>query len=296
MLRIQKKYDSENITKLELVSVISEITGENIRDASKRNLMKHLLDLPESEVSRYFSQKQLEYLKKRTKRRSPLPVFLTKEEIMKLVGAANSYQDKMMIMFANHTGCRIEELVNTNAENMNYERKSLRLRGKGSKERVVHLADNAFVQELKAFAGERKGPLFVSNRKERFKKRGLQKKIKLIARRAGLDAKKVTWHKLRHSYGVYAIERGVSIPSLSRQMGHSNPATTLIYTKLSDKMVRNEFERLNPTALEKESAEDAAIFCFNCGLKLFAEARFCPHCGAKLEEGQRLCFPVEGRG
>jgi site-specific recombinase XerD len=281
MLRIQKKYDSENITKMELVSVISEITGEDVRDAPKRNLIKHLQDLPKSEVSNYFTQKQLEYLNKKAKRRAPLPVFLTKEEIMKLVGAANSYQDKMMITFANHTGCRIDELVSTNAEDIDFARKSVRLRGKGRKERVVHLADNAFVQELKAFAGDKGGPLFISNRKERFKKRGLQKKIKLIARRAGLDAKKVSWHKLRHSYGVYAIERGVSVPSLSRQMGHSNPATTLIYTRLSDKMVRDEFDRLNPTALEKEGAVDAVFFCFSCGQRLFAEARFCFHCGAK---------------
>ncbi|MFC1588034.1 tyrosine-type recombinase/integrase [Planctomycetota bacterium] len=262
MVETKKRYDSQNISKNEIIRVITRITDkEIIGDPTKRDLVKQLKELPAEAVLRFFNEKQLWYLERSLKRKDLLPVYLTKEEILRLIGSAIRYQDKLMIKFAVHTGCRLNELITVEAQNVNISGRAVRVRGKGSKDRAIHIADPAFIEELAQFIRNKdhSEPIFLSNQNRKFKHRGLQRKIKRIARRAGLNPEKISWHKCRHAYAVFAIESGVPIPILAKQMGHSDPATTMIYTRISDQQVKKTFEDANPTQLEeKEPEKDAA--------------------------------------
>jgi site-specific recombinase XerD len=137
---------------------------------------------------------------------------------------------------------------------------SLRVRGKGDKERRVWLAPEtatlvqSWLAERPAVADE---ALFITRRRRGFTVRGIQERVKHYARRAGLQSSQVSCHRLRHTFARRMAEARMPLPSLSHWLGHSQLKTTQVYIDGANPDVQADYqaamERLSETAERQDS-------------------------------------------
>jgi len=91
---------------------------------------------------------------------------------------------------------------------------------------------------LMNLTSKKEGYVFLTNRKGKYTQRTIQKIIKNVATKAGIK-KSITPHTLRHSFATHLLENGTDIRYIRDLLGHSDISTTLIYTKVSNKNIRN---------------------------------------------------------
>ncbi len=192
-------------------------------------------------------------------RRKRLPRALSRGEISVLLaalgrGRLDSERGDAILRMAVHlmvaTGLRIGELCKIRVDDIAPDAASLRVHGKGSRDRVVYVADKSFRAELGDLAQRRRraagadAPLFVNRCTTSIRPQSIRAKLARVAREAGL-ARRVTPHMLRHTAATLLIETGVDIRVVQRLLGHSSIATTEIYTHVSDEALRTTLERAN---------------------------------------------------
>jgi integrase/recombinase XerD len=148
------------------------------------------------------------------------------------------------------TGVRVGELCNLAVEDLSPEGGSVRIRGKGSRDRIAYIVDAVFRAELRRLSQGRRqeagsaAPLFINGRGGRLKPQSIRARLHKISRQAALT-RRITPHMLRHTAATLLIERGVDIRLVQRLLGHSSIATTEIYTHVSDEALRATLERVN---------------------------------------------------
>lgn len=182
----------------------------------------------------------------RPKKEKKLPEVLTREEIKKLIEAADTRKSKLIIQFLYSTGLRVSELVNLKVQNLNLAEKTGKVtKGKGSKDRMFILPEK-LVNELQSYLSEHPQNLYLFSREKPLTTRNIQKIIKNTAKAAQIN-KKVTPHTLRHSYATHLLESGTDIRIIQTLLGHENLNTTQIYTHVSTeelKKVKNPLDEL----------------------------------------------------
>lgn len=164
---------------------------------------------------------------------------LTPEEADKLCSVCNSVQEKLIVWTLLDTGLRVSELCSITSQNILWQQKSIRISGKGgpygkkTKKRVVPMSKR--VQSLLEhyFAIHDKFPTGI---------RQVQKTVKTIANKAQLS-KTITPHILRHTFATLALQKGISIASVQKILGHDRLETTSIYLNFTDEHVVDEFCR-----------------------------------------------------
>jgi integrase/recombinase XerD len=148
------------------------------------------------------------------------------------------------------TGIRVGELCKIDSGDVSSDGASLRIHGKGSRDRVVYVTNPALRGELRKLAMLRQrllggdGPLFINRNGEKLRPHSFRAKLRTFAGQAGLR-RRVTPHMLRHTAATLLIESGVDIRIVQRLLGHSSIATTEIYTHVSDEALRSTLERAN---------------------------------------------------
>jgi integrase/recombinase XerD len=171
---------------------------------------------------------------KTPKNHKTLPVVLTRQEVKKLIEAAGSKSDKLMLILLYSSGLRLSEAINLKYENLELKEKMGWVRrGKGGKDRMFILSD-MFVKELEKYMAkeENKGLIFVGKDDTTLSPRYVQRLVKQAALRADIK-KDVHPHTLRHSFATHLLESGVGIRQIQELLGHSNLQTTQIYTSVS---------------------------------------------------------------
>jgi len=178
-----------------------------------------------------------------------IPSVMTKEEIKKLIDSAGSYKTKMIIQFLYSSGLRLSELISLKINDLELKEKMGWVRkGKGSKDRMFILSDS-IVKELTEYLKtlDKDEVYLFPGRNGLLSSRNIQKIIENAARRAGIK-KKVTPHKLRHSFATHLLEAGIDIRYIQSLLGHASIATTEIYTHVSKEKIRaikNPLDMLN---------------------------------------------------
>ncbi len=194
-----------------------------------------------------------------------LPKYLSLDDSKKLLDAASdednrNYQRDYAIttLFLN-CGMRLSELVNINVKDINFSDCKLNVIGKGNKERTIYLnkacmnaiADYLEVKPKQGIKHDNKNSekaLFLSERRERISNRTVQHIISKELEKAGLDTRKYSVHKLRHTAATLMYQYGqVDIRALQELLGHESISTTEIYTHVNNEQIRNAVER-NPLA------------------------------------------------
>ena len=196
-----------------------------------------------------------------------LPKYLSLEDSQKLLSSAqeisandrknrNLERDFAIITLFLNCGIRLSELVGINIKDIDFSENKMTVIGKGNKERTIYL-NNACMRALNSYLRVRptditkledKDALFLSERHERIANRTVQYVVKEELKKAGIDSKKYSVHKLRHTAATLMYQYGdVDIRALQVLLGHDSISTTEIYTHVSNDQVRSAVEN-NPLA------------------------------------------------
>ncbi len=184
----------------------------------------------------------------RTKR--PQVTFLTPEELGRLTGQPDidkltGLRDRAILELLFSSGLRVSELVGLDRDHINLRRREFMVRGKGQKDRPVFISDEAaaWIEKYLAMRTDNTKPLFIrySGTKKvdntgnfsRLTARSVQRLVARYARLAGIT-KHVSPHTLRHSFATDLLMNGADLRSVQAMLGHSNIATTQIYTHVTD--------------------------------------------------------------
>ncbi len=168
------------------------------------------------------------------KREKKLPVILSKEEIERMIDATKNLNHRLMIQVGYSAGLRASEVINLQWQDIDFDRNIIHVKAaKGKKDRVVMLS-NKVKTGLSSLSINKQGLVFKTNRGTKYTLRAFQKIVGNAAIKAGIN-KSITPHTLRHSFATHLLEQGVDIRYIRDLLGHSNIATTLIYTKVSNK-------------------------------------------------------------
>lgn len=163
-------------------------------------------------------------------------------------------RDRAMLELLYATGIRVGELVGLNIHDIDTSRRTIRVLGKGSKERVVPygvVAEKAVAQYLKqarpALAIAESGPaVFLGSRGKRIDQRVVRTMVHEVL--SSLDVPDLSPHGLRHSAATHLIEGGADIRAVQEILGHASLATTQLYTHVSMDRLRAVFEQAHPRA------------------------------------------------
>jgi integrase/recombinase XerD len=187
-------------------------------------------------------------------RRKRLPRALARGEVSSLLGvvpvAARDRTFEVALGLMVSTGLRVGELCRLQVDDIAADATSLRIHGKGSRDRIAYVADADVRAKLMQLVHMRQAaagggaPLFVNRHRTRMKPQSVRLKLRRLAGEAGLS-RRVTPHMLRHTAATLLIETGVDIRIVQRLLGHSSIATTEIYTHVSDEALRTTLERAN---------------------------------------------------
>jgi len=153
------------------------------------------------------------------------------------------------------SGIRVSELTGLNLEDIDRDRNTLRVIGKGNKERIVPIGIPAMRalemwiaegrSKLTDFAAER--ALFVGSRGKRIDQRVVREIVYLATEALGAN-KRVGPHALRHSAATHLLEGGADLRTVQEILGHSSLSTTQIYTHVSEERIKKAYEQAHPRA------------------------------------------------
>jgi len=188
-----------------------------------------------------------------------LPKFLSTDEVDKLLAAPDTsgprgIRDRALIELFYATGLRVSEMVGLRQQDLNLESGYLTCTGKGRKQRLVPIGDEAsawltkYLQDSRpALLKKKSSPrLFVNARGGAGLSRvGFWKIVKQHGRHAGLS-RGLSPHVLRHSFATHLLERGADLRAIQMMLGHSDLSTTQIYTHILDARLRAVYDKFHP--------------------------------------------------
>jgi integrase/recombinase XerD len=189
-----------------------------------------------------------------------LPKSLSLDEVDALlaqpdVTTPRGLRDRTMIEVLYATGMRVSELIAVRAADLHLDEAYLTCIGKGDKERLIPIGDEAaawirrYQREARpALAGKRPTPrLFLNSRGGPLSRVGFWKILKAHGRRAGIRAA-LSPHVLRHSFATHLLERGADLRAIQLMLGHADLSTTQIYTHVLEARLRHVYDRFHPRA------------------------------------------------
>jgi integrase/recombinase XerD len=171
------------------------------------------------------------------RRRHKLPIVLSESEIRRLLEAAISLRDKLMLGIMYAAGLRVSEVVRLCWEDLDFERNTIHIhQGKGHKDRLVMLP-SSFQPVLARFSelNAHRGYLFPSEGSRtgrHLSPRTAQRAMEHAVKLAGIT-KPATCHSLRHSFATHLLEHGTDIRFIQKLLGHARLETTTIYAKVA---------------------------------------------------------------
>ena len=192
-----------------------------------------------------------------------VPKFLTLEESIRLLksidGKFRERDIAIFVLFLN-CGLRLSELVGINISNINFEKRTLRIIGKGNKERIVFL-NNICIEAINSYLVVRptdveysdKDALFISSKNRRISNRMVEILAKKYFKAADIDATRYSPHKLRHTAATIMYKEGnVDIKTLQEILGHVSISTTQIYTHINSQDMKDAADNnpFNSVSLE----------------------------------------------
>lgn len=278
-LRIDKKYSENTINTYQnslnhYINFFKNKDIETIKESDLDNYRKYLynLNLDSSSICNNISALKSFYkylmlfkgLKNNPlsdmelpKRKKVLPKTLTIDEVDKLLDIDikdyYDYRNKAMLELMYSSGLRVSELVNLKSHDIDFDNASVRVFGKGSKERVLPISDYA-LEAIKLYIvnariwlskGKTSEYLFLNNHGDNMTRQAFFKILKKLAFEKGIKAS-FSPHTLRHSFATHLLERGADLRSIQELLGHSSISTTQIYTYLSSDKIDKNYHTYHP--------------------------------------------------
>ncbi len=193
------------------------------------------------------------------KQEKRLPKYLEMEQITKLLSTPDvntllGARDRAMLEVLFSTGVRVSELVGLNFCDVNFEGHTIRVRGKGKKQRTTPIGPTAIAAvsryvELRhgdaRSANFDKEALFVNKHGQRLSTRSVRRKLDKYLAEAGLDPS-ISPHTLRHSFATHLLNNGADLRSVQELLGHQSLSTTQIYTHVTAPRLKAVYDEAHP--------------------------------------------------
>ena len=163
---------------------------------------------------------------------------LSPGEVEALLEASRDLVDALIVALLVETGMRVGELLNVRVSDIDLDQGTIRIRGKYGKERIVLFGplSRALLETYLETVNPRRRAKLLD-----ISYQAVYKRLKALAKRAGVDPSKVRPHILRHTFATEALRRGMSLPALQRLLGHSNIRITQRYLHLVTEDIRREY-------------------------------------------------------
>jgi integrase/recombinase XerD len=187
-----------------------------------------------------------------------LPISLSERDVELLLEApevsnALGFRDRAMLEMLYATGLRVSELVNLKFEQISFRQGVVRIIGKGNKERLVPVGEEAMswledymAQARKSLLGERQCDfLFVTNRADGMTRQAFWHIIKRHAKKAGIS-KELSPHTLRHAFATHLLNHGADLRVVQLLLGHADLSTTQIYTHIARERLKELHAKYHP--------------------------------------------------
>ncbi len=194
---------------------------------------------------------------KRPKVKRRLPSYLSEEEIAKAFSSTCNPVEKAIMEILYSTGIRVSELCGLNVDDVDLSGCRMRVLGKGGKERIVFLTDEAVgalkeylmyrmekLSKIKRLDEDTKRALFITSR-GRISDMTVRRILKRIFMRCGIK-KKVYPHLIRHTFATHLLEEGMNLRGVQSLLGHKNIQTTEVYTHVSLKHLLEAYRNAHP--------------------------------------------------
>jgi integrase/recombinase XerD len=191
----------------------------------------------------------------------PLPKALAESEVEALIRAPDvdtplGLRDRAMFELIYATGLRVSELVGLRADQVNLRQGVTRVTGKGGKDRLVPIGEEAehwlqrYVAEVRPAlaSGREVAQVFLTNRRAGMTRQMFWTVVKRHARTAGIDAARISPHVLRHCFATHLLNHGADLRALQMLLGHSSLSTTQIYTLVAREGLKRLHARHHPRA------------------------------------------------
>ena len=244
-------------------------------DLSKTNIDNFFIDLSEFNFSvstkkrihssiknflKYISENEdyelIDISDIKLKSSNKLPEVLSINDIENMINFYNhetylTSRNRTLIDVLYSTGCRVTELCDINLSDIDLDEKYLKLKGKGSKQRIVPIGSKLYKNLLEylnvrnTFLQNRGEPLFLSKSKNKLDRTAVFRIVKKTAKNISLKAD-VHPHTLRHSAATHMLEGGCDLRTVQEFLGHSSVSTTQIYTKITKEFLEEAFIESHP--------------------------------------------------
>lgn len=245
------------------------------QDLSKTNIDNFFIDMSEFNYSSSTKKRMLSSIKNflkyinenedyesidisdiKLKSSKKLPEVLSITDIENMINFYNheTYLDsrnRTVIDVLYSTGCRVSELCDINISDIDLDEKYLKLKGKGSKQRIVPIGSMLYKNLMQylnvreTFLQNRGEPLFLSKSKNKLDRTAVFRIIKKTAKNISLQTD-VHPHTLRHSAATHMLEGGCDLRTVQEFLGHSSVSTTQIYTKVTKEFLEEAFTESHP--------------------------------------------------
>ncbi len=186
------------------------------------------------------------------KKKRSLPKALSRQDIEKLLAApdlstSEGIRERIMLDLLYACGLRVSELVEIKRSQVLLDKKLLRIKGKGSKERLIPFGDETH-KRLSHYLDEvypKLNPAFQEDRLFPFTRQAFWLRLKGLAKEAGLKSS-LSPHMLRHSFATHLLEGGMNLRSVQTLLGHSDISTTAIYTHVDELRLLKAHHKFHP--------------------------------------------------
>lgn len=175
----------------------------------------------------------------RPKKSKFLPIILSQEEVINILKATKNLKHRATLGMIYACGLRISEVINLKISDIDYYRKQVKItQGKGRKDRYVVLAESIIPLLENYFATYCPKRYFIEGQKGgKYSPESIRSFLHRSCNTAGIK-KRVTPHTLRHSYATHLLEGGIDVRHIQVLLGHNDPKTTMIYTHVSNKSLK----------------------------------------------------------
>jgi len=183
------------------------------------------------------------------KREQRLPHLVDTDGIERLLDAPDDTplgrRDRALLEVLYSAGLRVSELVGLNVADVDLEAGTVKVIGKGNRERLAPIGKQAIEALKTCLGGRTEGAVYTNYRGGRLSTRGVQKMLDKYTAQVGLKA---TPHSLRHSFATHLLDNGADIRSVQEMLGHQSIASTQIYTHVSNVRQQAIFNQCHPRA------------------------------------------------
>jgi len=255
LLKLSNYLQNRNLSKKNIDNFFLDISEFNYSISTKKRIHSSIKNFLKY-INENKNYESIDISDIKLKSSNKLPEVLSVTDIEKMINFYNHQnylqsRNRTVIDVLYSTGCRVSELCDINLSDIDLDEKYIKLKGKGSIQRIVPIGSKLYKNLIEylnvrsSFIENRGEPLFLSKSKNKLDRTAVFRIIKNTAKNISLQ-NDVHPHTLRHSAATHMLEGGCDLRTVQEFLGHSSVSTTQIYTKVTKEFLEEAFTESHP--------------------------------------------------